>query len=102
MNVLGRRTKHVHAHFKVKLIPHGKSVVLLSNNRIERYHSKIAPKIRSMRGVKNLELGDQFFQTCNFMHNFFRKGRMKLILGQIGLKPNWRGLTKLFYLARDF
>jgi hypothetical protein len=49
------------AHFEGELIPYGKGVVLLSNNRIERYHSKIAPKIRSMRGVKNLEQGSQFF-----------------------------------------
>lgn len=75
VNVLGMRTRHVRAHFEGKLIPYGKGVVLLSNNRIERYHSEIAPKIRSMRGVKNLEQGDQFFQVYNFMHNFFRKGR---------------------------
>ncbi|MGQ9788302.1 MAG: DDE-type integrase/transposase/recombinase [Candidatus Hadarchaeaceae archaeon] len=55
VNVLGRRTKHVRAHFEGKFIPYGKGVVLWSNNRIERYHSEIAPKIRSMRGVKNLE-----------------------------------------------
>ena len=66
VNVLGRRTQHIRAHFKGKLIPYGKSVVLLSNNRIERYHSQIAPKIRSMRGVKNLEKGDRFFQVYNF------------------------------------
>jgi len=102
VNVLGRRTRHIRAHFEGKLYPHGKGVVLLSNNRIERYHSTLAPKVRSMRGVKNLELGDQFFQVYNFMHNFFRKGRLKRILGQLGLKPGWEGLTKLFCLARDF
>jgi len=102
VNVLGRRTKHVTAHFEGKLYPYCKGVVLLSNNRIERYHSKLAPKIRSMRGMKNSELGDQFFQLYNFMHNFFRKGRMKRILDQLGLKPSWEGLTKMFCLARDF
>ena len=83
-------------------MPYQEGVVLLSNNRIERYHSKLAPKIRSMRGVKNLELGDQFFQMYNFMHNLFRKGRLKRILGWLGLRPGWEGLTKLFYRARDF
>lgn len=102
VNVLGRRTKHICAHFKGKLIPYGKGAILLSNNRIERYHSEIAPKIRSMRAVKNLELGDQFFQVYNFLHNFFRKGRMKRILGQLGLKTSWEGLTRLLYLSRDF
>lgn len=74
----------------------------LSNNRIERYHSEIAPKIRSMRGIKNLERGDHFFQLYNFLHNFFRKGRLKRVLSQLGLKPSIKGLTKLFYVARDF
>jgi transposase-like protein len=102
VNVLGRRTRHVRAHFEGKFIPYGKGVVLLSNNRIERYHSEIAPKVRSMRGIKNLERGDHFFQLYNFVHNFFRKGRLKRILGQLGLKPGITGLTKLFYVARDF
>lgn len=102
VNVFGRHTRHVRARFEGKLIPYGKGVVLLSNNRIERYHSEIAPKIRSMRGVKNLELGDRFFQLYNFMRNFFRKGRWKRILDQLGLMPSLEGLMKLFYLARDF
>jgi len=102
VNVLGRRTRHVRAHFEGKLIPYGKGVVLLSNNRIERYHSEIAPKIRSMRGVKNLENGDCFFQVRNFVRNFFRKGRWKRILDQLGLKPSLKGLAKLFYTTRDF
>ncbi|MDI6820238.1 MAG: DDE-type integrase/transposase/recombinase [Candidatus Hodarchaeaceae archaeon] len=103
VNVLGRRTRHIRTHFKGKLIPYGKGVVLLSNNKkIERYHSQIAPKIRSMRGIKNLEEGDRFFQVHNFAHNFSKKGRLKRILGHLGLKPNLDGLTKLFYIARNF
>jgi len=102
VNVLGRRTKHVRAHFEGKLIPYGKDVILLSNNKIERYHSEIAPKIRSMRGVKNLEKGDRFFQVHNFLHNFSKKGRLKRILSHLGLKPSLGGLAKLFYVARNF
>jgi transposase-like protein len=102
VNVLGRHTRHVRAHFEGKLIPYGGGAVLLSNNRIERYHSEIAPKIRSMRGVKNLEKGDHFFQLYNFVHNFSKKGRLKRILGHLDLKPNLDGLTKLFYTARNF
>ncbi|MGC8817486.1 MAG: DDE-type integrase/transposase/recombinase [Candidatus Hadarchaeum sp.] len=102
VNVLGRRPRHVRAHFEGKLTPHGDGVILLSNNRIERYHSKLAPKIRSMRGVKNLERGDRFFQVYNFMRNFFRGGRIRGILDQLGLEPGLDGLVKLFYLARNF
>lgn len=102
VNVLGRRAKHVNAHFKGKLMPYKKGIVLLSNNRIERYHSTLAPKVRSMRGVKRPERGDTFFQVYNAMYNLFRKGRLKRIMGRLGLKPGWEGLTKLFHLARDF
>jgi len=35
LNVLGRRTKHVRAHFEGKLVPYGDGVILISNNRIE-------------------------------------------------------------------
>jgi hypothetical protein len=99
VNVLGRCTRHVRAHFEGKLIPYGKGVVLLSNDRIERCHSEIAPKIRSMRGIKNLGWGDHFFQLYNFLHNFLR---LKRVLSQLGLKPSIKGPTKLFYVARDF
>jgi len=102
VNVLGRHTRHVRAHFEGKFVPYKEGVLWLSNNRIERCHSEIAPKIRSMRGVKNLEKGDCFFQVYNFMHNFFRKGRWRRILGRLGLKPGLEGLTKLFHMARDF
>lgn len=102
VNILGRRTKHIRAHFEGKFIPYGKGVLLLSNNRMERYHSQIAPKIRSMRGVKSLDRGDEFSQVYKSVHNLFRKGRLKRILGQLGLKPSWAGLTKLFYVTRDF
>lgn len=94
VNVLGRRTRHVRAHFEGKLISFGKGAALFSNNRIERYHSEMAPKVRSMRGVKNLERGDRFFQLYNFMHNFCRKGRLRRILEHLGLKPDPGGLTK--------
>jgi len=83
--------------FERKFIPYGKGVLLLSNNKIERYHSEIAPKIRSMRGVKNLEKEDRFFQVYNFMHNFSRKGRVLAMPGKFRLKPNWDALVKLFY-----
>jgi len=82
VNVLGRRTRHVRAHFEGKFVPYKEGVLWLSNNRIERYHSKLAPKIRSMRGVKNLEQGDQFFRERQAEANF-RPARPKAELGRI-------------------
>lgn len=97
VNVLGRRTRHVRTHFEGKLIPYGKGVVLLSNNKIERYHSEIAPKIRLMWGVKNRGKGDSFFQLYRCVHNFLRRDTLPALLSKIKIKPTWNGLAKLFY-----
>ena len=97
--VLGKRKrkKHVIAHFEGKWVIHNKKLMILSNNRIERYHSEISPKVRSMRGVKNLEKGDKFFQVYGFFHNFFVKDRIKGILNEINLEFNLNGLVQFFY-----
>ena len=53
-----RKLKHIRAHFETKLVPYGRGVIAVSQNRIERYHSEIRPKEVRMRGV---------------IHNFLRK-----------------------------
>ena len=68
-----RKTKHVHAHFQTKFIPHDDGVVMINQNRIERYHSEIRPKEVSMRGIKNFECGTRFFQLRGIIHNYLRK-----------------------------
>lgn len=68
-----RKTRHVHAHFQTKLIPHGEGVVMINQNRIERYHSEIRPKEVRMRGIKSFECGTRFFQIRGVVHNFLRK-----------------------------
>lgn len=97
--ILGRkkRRKHVIAHFEGKWIIHNKKLMILSNNKMERYHSEISPKVSSMRGIKNLENGDRFFQVYNFMHNFFIKDRIKGILKTMNLDFNLNGLVQFFY-----
>jgi len=90
--VLGRRTRAVRTH--LRLVPRGDGVIPVSNNRIERYHSEIAPKIRSTQGVKNLELRDYFqFYNLQFLQEDqvetnFRPTR------QLGLKPSVKWLMK--------
>ena len=98
--VLGKRKrkKHVIAHFEGKWVIHNKKLMILSNNRIERYHSEISPKVRSMRGVKNLEKGDKFFQVYGFFHNFFVKDRIKGILNEMNLEFSLNGLVKFFHM----
>lgn len=93
----GRKTKHVKSHFKGKWIIHEKKPYFLSNNRIERYHSEINPKLRTMRGVKNIDKADKAFQVQDFMHNFFVKKRIYRLLPKLGLELSWHGLAQLFY-----
>ena len=61
LRVLDRRTEHVRAHFEVKLVHYDEEVIIISSNRIERYHSEIVLKVRCMRGIKNLWRGNGFF-----------------------------------------
>ena len=68
-----RKTRHVHAHFQTKLIPYGSGVVMINQNRIERYHSEIRPKEVRMRGIKSFECGTRFFQIRGVVHNYLRK-----------------------------
>jgi len=68
-----RKTRHVHAHFQSKFIPHKDGVVMINQNRIERYHSEIRPKEVRMRGIKSFECGTRFFQPRGVIHNFLRE-----------------------------
>lgn len=68
-----RKTRHVHSHFETKFIPYGKGAVMISQNRIERYHSEIRPKEVRMRGIKNFANGTRFFQLRGVVHNYLRK-----------------------------
>lgn len=68
-----RKTNHVHAHFQTKFIPHEDGVVMINQNRIERYHSEIRPKEVRMRGIKSFECGTRFFQLRGVVHNYLRK-----------------------------
>jgi len=68
-----RKTRHVHAHFETKFVPHRDGMVMINQNRIERYHSEIRPKEVRMRGIKNFECGTRFFQIRGVVHNYLRR-----------------------------
>ena len=87
-----RMTNHVHAHFQTKFIPYEEGVVMINQNRIERYHSEIRPKEVHMRGIKNFECGTRFFQLRGVIHNYLRKN---LTLGMTPVK--YSGVTSDVY-----
>lgn len=68
-----RKIKHIHAHFETKFIPYNNTVLPISQNRIERYHSEIRPKEVRMRGIKNFQNGTRFFQLRGVIHNYLRQ-----------------------------
>lgn len=107
LNVLGRKKdRHVVAHFEGKPTMHidtetGRVEILkLSNNRIERYHSDLNPKVKKLRGVKNLLKADVLFGLYNFFLNYFRFGRIGSILASLGYRLDFCGLVGLFYSVR--
>ena len=57
-----RKIIHILVHFETKFIPYNKTVLPVSQNRIERYHSEIRPKEVRMHGIKNFQNGTRFFQ----------------------------------------
>jgi transposase-like protein len=67
-----RKIKHIHAHFETKFIPYNNTILPVSQNRIERYHSEIRPKEVRMRGIKNFQNGTRFFQLRGVIHNYLR------------------------------
>jgi len=42
------------ARFETKLIPYEDGLLMINQNRIERYHAEIRPKEVRMRGIKKL------------------------------------------------
>lgn len=84
-----RKTRHIHAHFETKFIPYDNGVVMINQNRIERYHSEIRPKEVRMRGIKNFKCGTRFFQLRGVIHNYLRKHLT------LGMTPaQYSGVTK--------
>ena len=65
--------RHVHAHFETKFISYEDGLLMINQNRIERYHAEIRPKEVRMRGIKNFECGTRFFQLRGVVHNLLRK-----------------------------
>ena len=98
-----RKTRHVHAHFQTKLIPYGDGVVMINQNRIERYHSEIRPKEVRMRGIKNFTNGTRFFQIQGIVHNYLRRhmtlGMTPAQYSGVNKDISWGNLTEILELS---
>jgi transposase-like protein len=100
-----RKTRHVHAHFQTKFIPYEDGVVMINQNRIERYYSEIRPKEVRMRGIKNFECGTRFFQLRGVIHNYLQK---HLTLGMTSAQYSggtsdiyWGNLAEIWYFTKN-
>lgn len=98
-----RKTRHVHAHFETKFIPHGDGVVMINQNRIERYHSEIRPKEVRMRGIKNFECGTRFFQIRGVVHNYLRRhmtlGMTPVQYSGVNEDISWHNLAEILNIS---
>lgn len=70
--ILGRKTKHVVAHFETKCVMHKGKLYYLSNNRIESLNSKINLWYKKFRGFKRLETASLFCNSFCYFYNYLR------------------------------
>lgn len=66
---MGRKCKHVKAHFKKKFVLHNGKLYLLSNNRIEGLFSHFKPHYHRFRGFKSFRCGNVIANGFKFFHN---------------------------------
>ena len=71
-NILGRKVKHVPAHFEAAKFMHHKRYYTLSNNRIESLNSKINLWYKKFRGFKSLETANLWCIMWMHFYNFMR------------------------------
>lgn len=75
--ILGRKVKHVIAHFETKCVMHQGKIYYLSNNRIESLNSKINLWYKKFRGFKKLETAGLFCNMFAYFYNYLRPRTIK-------------------------
>ena len=69
---LGRRVRHVQAHFKPVGIVHKGKLMKISNNRIERLNSDLDLFLRVFRGLKSFRTAIIWLQGFVIYHNYLK------------------------------
>ena len=92
---LGRKVRHVQAHFKPVGIVHKKKLMKISNNRIERLNSDIDLFLHVFRGLKSFKTAELWIRGFAVYHNylkpsavrFYKVHRMLISGRKIEVKP---------------
>lgn len=69
---LGRKVRHVQAHFEARGIVHNGKLLRLSNNRIERLNSDIDLFLHVFRGLKSFRTAEIWLQGFVIYHNYLK------------------------------
>jgi hypothetical protein len=77
IKLLGRRVRHVRAHFKPVGIVHKRKLMRISNNRIERLNSDIDLFLHVFRGLKSFKTAELWLNGFVIYHNYLKPSRIK-------------------------
>lgn len=87
--IFGRKTKHVKAHFKAEGVVHKGKILLLSNNRVERFNSDVDLFLQVFRGLKSFRTAEIWIQGLVIYHNYLKPSKI-----------NWRKIPKMITSRR--
>lgn len=73
---LGRKVRHVKAHFKPVGIVHKHKLMKISNNRIERLNSDIDLFLHVFRGLKSFKTAEIWLNGFVIYHNWLKPSRI--------------------------
>ena len=77
VKILGRKVRHVQAHFKPVGIVHKGKLMKISNNTIERLNSDIDLFLHVFRGLKSFKTAEIWLQGFVVYHNYLKPSAIK-------------------------
>ena len=77
VKILGRKVRHVQAHFKPVGIVHKRKLMQISNNTIERLNSDIDLFLHVFRGLKSFETANIWLEVFVVYHNYLKPSAVK-------------------------
>lgn len=77
VKILGRKVRHVQAHFKPVRIVHKRKFMKISNNTIERFNSDIDLFLHVFRGLKSFRTANIWLEGFAVYHNYLKPSAIR-------------------------
>lgn len=77
IKILGRKVRHIQAHFKPVGIVHKRKLMKISNNTIERLNSDIDLFLHVFRGLKSFRTANIWLEGFVVYHNYLKPSAIK-------------------------